>query len=36
VYANTGGSSLAQSSTSLMLVDLLGGNFHLSTSNVSV
>jgi hypothetical protein len=36
VYANTGGSHLAQTSTSLMLVDLAGGNFHLSASNVSV
>jgi hypothetical protein len=30
VYANMGGSSVAQSSASLMLVDLAGGNFHLS------
>ena len=30
VYANAGRSSLAQSSASLMLVDLVGGNFHLS------
>jgi hypothetical protein len=29
-YANTTGSNLAQSSSSLMLVDLVGGNFHLS------
>jgi hypothetical protein len=37
VYANTSGSSVAQSSASLMVVALLGGNFHLSTSpNVNV
>ena len=30
VYSNAGRSSLAQSSASLMLVDLVGGNFHLS------
>jgi hypothetical protein len=30
LYANTGGSSVAQSNSSLMLVDLVGGNLHLS------
>ena len=30
VYANTGGSFVAQSTASLMLVDFAGGNFQLS------